>query len=454
MSSATTTAPGVKESLLINRNFTLLLTGQAISFLGDFIFNTTLVLWIAAQIGRGESWAPLAVSTVLISVAVPDIVVGPLAGVFVDRWDKRRTMLWMDALRAILILGLLPVAGIGSLFIRLSPIDHVIAIDGIVFLATCCAQFFSPARLTLVGDIVPPVDLPRASGLGQATMPIASLLGPPIAAPLFFALGPQWALILNALSFAASFAVLLAVRPPHFVPSVERLEPNFGRELREGIRFLAGSPVLRTVLIVATILMLGAGALNALDVFFVRQNLHAPLSLYGLLDACFGAGLLIGAIGAGTWLIGRLGMLRTFWTSTIAASAVILLYARMTSFAPAAAFLFIAAMPVAALNVTLQPILLTTTPRELVGRVGSVLQPAISLASIISMALAGVVASTLLHGFHGYIAGVHFGPIDTVFTIGGLLCLSGGIYAWLALRAISLPSSNEKVPPAGVVPAG
>src|SRR5215469_13340182 len=82
--------------LLINRNFGLLWCGQVISITGDFVFDTTLVLWITTFIARNQSWGPLAVSRLLMMTSIPTFVVGPLAGVFVDRWDKRQTMMRMD----------------------------------------------------------------------------------------------------------------------------------------------------------------------------------------------------------------------------------------------------------------------------------------------------------------------------------------------------------------------
>jgi hypothetical protein len=79
--------------VFINRNFALLWWGQAISSIGDYAWDTALVLWIATFLAKGRSWAPLAVSGVLLAAALPQIVVGPIAGVFVDRLDKRRTMI-------------------------------------------------------------------------------------------------------------------------------------------------------------------------------------------------------------------------------------------------------------------------------------------------------------------------------------------------------------------------
>jgi len=87
--------------LLANRDFVLLLCGQTVSNFGDIIFDTTLTLWIAVRIAPARSWAPLAISGVLAAATFPVLFVGPIAGVFVDRWNQRNTMLAADALRAV-----------------------------------------------------------------------------------------------------------------------------------------------------------------------------------------------------------------------------------------------------------------------------------------------------------------------------------------------------------------
>jgi Transmembrane secretion effector len=80
------------RAVFINRNFALLWWEQAISNVGDYAWDTALVLWVASFLVAGPSWAPLAVSGVVLAAALPQIMVGPFAGVFVDRWDKRQTM--------------------------------------------------------------------------------------------------------------------------------------------------------------------------------------------------------------------------------------------------------------------------------------------------------------------------------------------------------------------------
>jgi MFS family permease len=426
------TAPAAdRVPILINRNFALLWTGGAISYVGDFVFDTTLILWIATQLAAGRSWAPVAVSGLLLAVLVPSLAFGPLAGVFVDRWDKRRTMLAMDALRAGLIASLLIIPALGN---RLPVAAQLATVYTAVVLTTVCSQFFGPARIALIGDVVAPEERTRASGLTQITIAFAAILGPPIAAPLFVGVGIRWSLIINALSFVVSLLTILVVRAPEAARSVSPGERgNVAREFVSGLRFFVSSRALLTVTIATVIAMMGAGSLNALDVFFATTNLHASPGLYGWLGAAFGAGAVIGGIGAAV-LADRIGPARLFWMGILAGGTGILVYSRMVSFLPAAAVLFFVAIPVAGVNAAIMPILLMVTPRTLVGRVTGVLEPLVSLASIASIALAAILVSTVLSGFHRTIGPITLGPVDTIFSAAALLCIAAGVYAMVNLH--------------------
>src|SRR5262249_27750092 len=153
-----------RRMALINQNFARLWSGQVVTDLGSVVFTTALVVWIAAELARGQSWAPLAVSGLLLAQSLPMLLVRPLAGVFVDRWDARRTMLWMDALRAVLVAALLV-----PLVLPAGPISQLLAVYAVVLLVSACGQFFNPALMALINDLVPEGDLPRASGLSETT---------------------------------------------------------------------------------------------------------------------------------------------------------------------------------------------------------------------------------------------------------------------------------------------
>src|SRR5215472_7604348 len=163
------------------------------------VFLITVLLWIATIIAKGQPWAPAAASGALIATAGPVLVVGPLAGVFVDRWNRRRTMLAADAARFALIASLLAIPSLRQVI----PVGAQLAILYAVLAAcSCFAEFFDPSRLAVVGAIVPAEQQPQASALLSASFGMAQIIGPPIAAPLLITLGVQWALVLNAVSFA------------------------------------------------------------------------------------------------------------------------------------------------------------------------------------------------------------------------------------------------------------
>jgi MFS family permease len=441
-------AASKKPGLLINRNFALLWIGRTISVLGDYAFDTTLILWIGVIIARGQPWAPLAVSGVLIATSIPIFLIGPIAGVFVDRWEKRQTMLWMDALRAILIALLLLAANLVPLPFfpgGKMPFSWQLGmIYTIVFLASTCAQFFNPSRLALIGDLVPEPQRAQASGLTQVSLSIAGIIGPPLAAPVLFAFGVEWALIVNALSFVASFVAILAIQAPKAARSVQPGEQgSFFREFAQGIRFFVGNRVLVTLLVAILIAILGTGAINALGVFFITDNLHTPANLFGLLDAIMGIGVIAGAILASSFAQ-RLGVVRTFWASIIILGVLFVVFSRMTSLVPALALMLVMGVFQASLNVAVNPLILHVTPRELVGRISAVLDPSMSLVTIVSVAIAGSLASTVLHGLHATVLGMTFGPIDTLFTFSGLLILLGGFYAVVNLRDVRLAKEGEQ----------
>jgi MFS family permease len=421
---------------LINASFTKLFYGQAISAIGDYVFDTTLILWISTRLLVGKDYAPAAVSGVLVAVAAGIILVGPVAGVFVDRWDKRRTMMASDLIRAFLAAGLGVVA---VLPVDTLPVGASLTlIYGVVLLSTATSQFFAPARFTLIGDIVEgDADRARASGLSQSATYTAAVVGPPLAAPLLFQTGPYWALFINAASFVVSFLLVRAIKvspaPAPTAPAETAAQPGFFGEFRRGLAFAAGRAPVRALMISVTTVTLGAGALNALMVFFVTDNLHSKAEFFGTMGMGEGIGAVAGAL-TGAWICARLGDVRVLCYGLILGGVGVLAFARLDSLIPAIVTLAVIGIPLGALNVALTPILLRAVPRELLGRVAGILTPVQYLASMVAALAAGWLASTVLLNFHLEVGPVTLGRIDTIFSVGGLLVLAGGVYAWFALR--------------------
>jgi MFS family permease len=444
MSTHITSTP--KESWFINRNFVLLWIGQSISSVGDFFFSTTLTLWVATQLARGQSWTPLAVGGVAIANVLPLLLVGPFAGVFVDRWDKRRTMLRMDALRAIIVALLLFVIMLTSLrFDARDAHTHLWFLTCIYttgVLISVCSQFFSPSRMAFIGDIVPDALRTRAISFTSISFNLSLIIGPSLAAPLYFAFGVQWAIAIDVLSFVVSFLAILAIRVPHGVTSDDvRQKKNFWREFNEGLRIFRRNKVLVVFLLAGMLFQLGAGPSNALYVLFAIQNLHAPRNLLGLFEANYGIGVILGLLVI-AFFARRIGEARVFWLSFLLFGGCMVIFGRLTTFIPGLLMFFLLGFANAGIIVVVGPLMLRVTPRAFMGRVQSVNTPLITGSSLAATALAGVLASTTLHGFHASWFGGIFGPIDTIFSVSGFIVMSAGVYVLLALRK----SNNVKLP--------
>jgi MFS family permease len=131
--------------------------------------------------------------------------------------------------------------------------------------------FFAPARFATIGQVVTgDADRARAAGIGQATMAAAGIIGPPLAAPLLFVAGFQWALLVNALSFVVSYVAIRSIRlsaAAEQAPAHQRARTEF----MEGVRFFAGNRVLVALLGLIVVASLGTGAINSLTVFFVTS---------------------------------------------------------------------------------------------------------------------------------------------------------------------------------------
>ncbi len=305
-----------------------------------------------------------------------------------------------------------------------------------VFLSSLCTQFFTPARFALGSEVVAEPQRARASGISQSTANLALIIGPPLAAPLLFTVGVQWALGFNALSFVVSFLAMLLVRLPKQGTVVETVAVpnNFIREFKTGMHFLVTQPVLRTIVLTMFLLLFGGSVDNTLDFFFATQNLHASTYLYGFLSSATGLGLLVGALLA-IWGVQRLGIATSFWLGIVVISLMEIIYARLTNFPVAVAFLFLQGIPNAAINVALSPLIMQVTPKALLGRVFALLIPITNSATLLSTLLTGYLAS-LLHGFHTTVLGMAIGPFDTMIMCAGFLTLGGGLYAMRELRKL------------------
>jgi len=159
---------------------------------------------------------------------------------------------------------------------------------------------------------------------------------------------------------------------------------------------------------------------------FLRDNLHTSASWLGTLYAAIGIGSVAGAL-AGGWAGHRIGPARVFWLAMVLGGVLLLVYSRLTQFPAALAVGSLVGLMFGALNAAAPPLFLAAIPQSLMGRVMSVFNPLQQVANIISIAVAGLLAGTVLRGLHQGVAGVEFGPVDTIFAASAVFIIVGGL---------------------------
>lgn len=208
---------------------------------------------------------------------------------------------------------------------------------------------------------------------------------------------------------------------------------NLRREFMHGVRFTFGNLVTRTVLLVYVIVLFGAGALNALYIFFVTQDLHAPQEAIGSFPVVLGAGLVLGSLLGGP-IAKRVGLTRIFWTSIILLGITAIALAWQTALIPGLICAFLVGIPNGMMNIALMPLVLGVTPREMVGRVMNLIEPSMTVAQVVSIAIFGTLASTIFSDFHARVLGQSLDVYAGLIVLASLLCIFVGIYAYLSLR--------------------
>ena len=377
MTSPEATPVGVRTILRI-ADFRRIWAAQAISDLGDGLTNLTLFIVVLQLTG-----STAAIALMAIAIAVPTIVIGPIAGVFVDRWDRRRVMLASDLLRAAIVLG----------FLLVRSADQLWLLYALAVAHSAVGTFFTPARMALVPRIVPEEGLLAANSLAQITRVIAGVLGASAAGLLAGFAQVTWpAFVVDASTFVVSFLLILGVRTSGKVApaaAAAAKEAGVGRSLREGLVLVGRSRLLMGCMIGAGVTMLGLGAVNVLFVPFFVNVLAVPVTWLGVADIAQTSSMILAA-GLTAAIASRLHPTRVIVVGLTGIGVCVGLLGASTVVWQVALLLFIVGWFVTPLEASLATILQTAVEDEQRGRVASTMHAVMASASVISMALAGV----------------------------------------------------------------
>jgi MFS family permease len=267
---------------LRHRNFRLFFFGQSVSLIGTWMQQIAMV-WLVYRLTN----SPFLLGLVGFCSQIPSFFVAPLAGVFTDRWNLHRTIIATQALAMLqaAVLALLTMTGVVT-------VGQVILLS--LFIGVVDA-FDIPARQAFLIQMVEGSEgLAGAIGLNSSMFNAARLVGPAIAGFLIAAVGEATCFLLNALSFLAVLAALLAMRlPPRAVPQSPL---HVLHNLNEGIRYAFGFPPIRAILVLLAVVNLAAMPLAVLLPVFAAEVLRGGPHTLGLLTSALGLGSLVGAL--------------------------------------------------------------------------------------------------------------------------------------------------------------
>jgi DHA3 family macrolide efflux protein-like MFS transporter len=274
--------------LLRNRSFVALWIGQTVSFIGDYFYFLAIPIMVERLTGSA-----LAVGLSVIASALPMLLLGPIAGVFVDRWDRKRTMIVADLLRGVLVLA--------CLFAK-TP-DQVWIYYVVGFLMSCVSRFFFPAQNAALPLIVKDKnDLLAANGLMQIVQTAGFLIGPAMAGFSIGFWGEQIAFLVDSGTYFVSALAIATITVPRTTQAVQQKGGKVSgvmSEMWEGVVYLFGNRTMVGVLICLAVVQLGVGAMNVIWVPFMRRTFGLGPEGLGAVDTAQGIGMAIGGISLG-----------------------------------------------------------------------------------------------------------------------------------------------------------
>ncbi len=381
-----------------NRNYRYTWIGQVVSEIGDH-FNNIAVFSLAME----TTHSGLVVSGVMLSRAIPAVMAGPLAGVALDRFDRKRIMLASDITRAVVALG----------FVLTVRRDSPSLLYGLSALLMFASPFFTSGRTSILPTITNREELHTANSLTQTTQWMTLTVGTMVAGFSAASLGYNWAFVLNSLSFLASALCIWQLRVQgSFRAKREALtEEQVVRpwhEYKEGLRYMRSSPLILGIGLVGVGWATGGGAAQILFTLFGEQVFNRGPVGIGMVWSAAGVGLLVG--GAVGHFMGKRvsfrGYKRAISICYIIHGGAYVIFSQMASFAWALFFIALSRAGVAVSSVLNVSQLLKRVPDEFRGRVFSTVESLVWSTMLVSMTAAGVASQYKGPRTIGLVAGV------------------------------------------------
>lgn len=386
-----------------NRNYRYTWVGQVVSEIGDH-FNNIAVFSLAVKAASAGRDSGMLVTGVLLARAIPAMLAGPLAGVLLDRFDRKRIMIASDLTRAVVAAGFIFTVGHPSAWL-------LYLLSALLMLAS---PFFTSGRAAILPSIASEEELHTANSLTQTTQWTTLSIGTFLGGTSVMGFGYQWAFAANALSFVFSALCISRLflpgrgfRPPRrALTEAEVVRP--WHEYKEGLRYMRTVPLIMGLLMVNIGWASGGGAAQILFTLFGEIVFRRGPEGLGMVWGFAGIGLLIG--GAFAYTVGRRLSFRNY-KRAISICYVIhggsyVLFSQMRHFGWALVFIGLSRAGVGVSSVLNMSQLLRIVPDAFRGRVFATMESIQWSVMMVSMLLAGVASQFWDPRTIGAIAGV------------------------------------------------
>src|ERR1051325_11649569 len=251
-------------------------TAQIVSVFGDFLAIFAVFSIVTFQLHG----TPTQVGMILVSFLLPLAVISPLAGVFVDKWNLKTTMIASDLIRGVLVLTLL--------FVR-----DVNAIYAVFFALSTVSTLFIPAQSVAVRTIAPAAGLMAVNGLMSQAIQGMQIISPAIAGILVEWLGTNSCFLIDSASFFFSASLVMTLNI-HREPVPATAARPVLASLRQGFTFIFTHATISFVILSMTAGMFALRCFGALLSVYVRDVLHSTSAAFGVLNTLIGVGMIIG----------------------------------------------------------------------------------------------------------------------------------------------------------------
>ena len=436
-----TPAPPVRKepSIFRNRNFMLLWIAQGLTQTAQYALNVTLLLFVA-DLTNGSS---LSTSLVNIAFLVPGVFLSALAGVIVDRYEKRKVLIVTNLLRALTVLPLLVIDRGFPLALALP----AILILSVLF--STISQFFGPAEGSMIPLVVSRKQFVIANSLFNITLAAALLLGFAIIGPVLRAVIGDFNLFIGVALIYGLSTVLVLLLPSHLEPEVAEQPKQTWRayaadiwpELIEGWNFIRRDHLISTAIIYMSMVMAVLFTVAGIGPIFVQKALHLPSSGLALVMAPAGLGLVVGIVLVNRWasrvgpnvmIIGASFVMGAtiFVMSLIKPTVEVVMslfgqpensYSGLPLLAPIVILSIFLGLGIAFVNIPGQTVLQERSPEDVRGRVFAAFFTFMNLISIFPTLIAGGLSDVI-------------GVTPVMAGVGVVVALMGG-YGVLQLRA-------------------